>query len=241
MSLLMQCAYCTPENGKLKYLKQTHESLIATVNMERHRLIVVNNSQFPEAKSYLNEFQKSNRNVSVIHMYQNMGTAEGINAALRERNPGEYCIKLDDDLTWCSSGWVEEMERVMGDHPEIGILGLRRDDVYGELIEDGELLWNSDIMGTCTMYSPRLIDTIGALAQFSPHYGFDDTVYATRSLAAGFKNAYMKNIRIVNLDTGGTEYTEWKKREAGVYLQEASIYMDKIKNGEISYYIPFYE
>lgn len=234
MSLLAMCSYSTPENGKLAYLKQTLNSLAKTVNFDKHRLIIINNSQWDVVSKYLNEV--GTIPFTLIEPGENLGTARGINLVLRERQHGEPFLKMDDDLTWHNAGWVDDMVRVLCEHPEIGILGLKRDDVYGELIEDGELLWNSDIMGTCVMFQPDMIERIGGLVQFSEKYGYDDTIYSVRSEAAGFRNAFMKNIRITNLDEGGTEYTEWKKREASVYLQEASIYMEMIKDCRISYY-----
>jgi len=61
-----------------------------------------------------------------------------------------------------------------------------------------------------------------------------------RSECAGFKNAFMKNIRIVNLDEGGTLFTEWKKREAGEHMNEVSIVCDKYRDGTLDvYYNPF--
>jgi len=227
-ALLAMCAYCTPENGKEKYLIQTLESLRATVNFDKHRLIVINNGM--DVECLHQDWFK------LLEPGKNLGTAEGINLALRERENGEPFVKTDDDVEWLSSDWVDDMVRVLCEHPEIGILGLKRDDVYGELIEDGELLWNGDIMGTCTMFQPEMLERVGAMVQFST-YGYDDCIMSVRSEAAGFKNAFMKNIRIVNLDEGGTEFTEWKKREAGLYMTEASIYMDKIRNGEIDYYV----
>lgn len=242
MSLIAMCAYCTEENGKLKYLEQTIESLSKTVDWSKHRLFVINNSQYQPAIDFLSSSYWNGdfyENIGVKHLHENLGTARGINLAMQERKPGEFVIKCDDDWSTEHVGWVEEMEAQVNANPKIGILGLKRDDVYGQMVEDGELLWCHDIFGTCTMYNHLMIDKVGALIQCSPQYGFDDSIYSVRSEAAGFKNAFMKNIKIVNLDEGGTEYTEWKKREAGVYLQEASTLMDLIKKGDIDYFYDF--
>lgn len=238
MSLLAQCAYSTADNGKLKYMKLCHESLLDTVSLEDHPLMITNNSQYKEAIDYLDSFAKKHRNISVTHLKENIGTARGINKIIAYRGLNEPVIKMDDDWTTSHIDWVELMQSEIETNPKIGILGLRRDDVYGELIEDGNLLWNADVMGTCTMYNPLLINKIGSLQQFS-EYGYDDNLYSARSEAAGFRNAFMKNIKITNLDEGGTDYTEWKKEEAGFYLQEASVMMDKIRKGELGYYYPF--
>lgn len=237
-SLLIQCVYATKANKKLPLVKECIASLMETVNLKKHRWIVVNNSCTPETEAYLDSLPTDGLNVTVIHLKENVGTARGINIGLRTRESGELAIKLDDDLTWGQKAWVEELEYWIGKRPEIGILGLKRDDVYGNFTKEGKLLWSHDIFGTCTAYNPAMVDKIGGLCQ--PNlYGFDDNLYSARSEAAGFRNAFLPHIKITNLDKGGTEYTEWKKREAGVYLAEASILMDLIKKGEKDFYYDF--
>lgn len=235
MALIAQCFYCTEDNGKLKYAKECIQSLLETVDLTKHRLVVINQSSFTEASKWLSSVANENAGITVINLKENIGTARGINLALKQRKPNEIVTKCDDDLTWGKTGWVEDMEQAIADNPLIGILGLKRPDVYGEMIPDGDLLWCHDIMGTCTAYNPLMMDKIGGLLQFS-NYGFDDCIYSVRSEAAGFKNAFLSTVKITNIDEGGTEYTEWKKKEAGVYLQEAGIYMDMIKSGQLSYY-----
>lgn len=235
-SLIVQCVYATKDNNKLPIVKECIASLMATVNLKKHRWIMVNNSCNQETEVYLDSIPTDGLNVTIIHLKENVGTARGINIGLRTREPGEICIKCDDDLAWCSSGWVDELEVMIIKRPKIGILGLKRDDVYGDFIKEGKLLWSHDIFGTCTAYNPAMLDKCGYGFQPSENYGYDDSIWSCRSEAAGFKNAFYTVVKIVNLDKGGTTYTEWKKREAGTYLQEASIMMDMIKNGELTYF-----
>lgn len=235
MSLIVQCAYCTEENGKLKYLKECLESLFDTTNMDRHTLIIINNSPFAEAKEYLANLLLL-KPFKLITPKTNLGTAGGINLGLRERKTAQVCLKCDDDLTWGQNGWADELEDTIKEKPEIGILGLKRDDVYGEMIEDGKFLWCHDIFGTCTAYNPLMLDKVGYLVQISNFYGYDDTLISVRSEVAGFKNAFMKDIKITNLDLVETEYTRWKRREAGIYLGEVGPLCDGYRNGTISIY-----
>ncbi len=218
---------------------------MATVDLKKHRWIIINNSCTPETETYLDSLPTDGLNVTVIHLKENIGTARGINKGLYSREPGEVIIKCDDDLSWSIAGWVEELVYHINKRPDIGILGLKRDDIWQRpdhenqayrTVMEGDLEICPDIMGTCTAYNPLLMDKIGGLVQLSPVYGFDDSIYSVRSVAAGFKNAFLPYIKIINLDPGGTEYTEWKKREAGEWLTEASQYMELIKNGILSYY-----
>lgn len=238
MALIAQCIHCTDANGKLKYAKECLASLVATVDFKKNRWIIINNASSESTRTFLDMFHEehSDKNITILHLTENIGTARGINKALYSREPRQVVIKCDDDLTWGSKGWVEELEAMITKRPEIGILGLKRDDVYGQFIKEGKLLWSHDIFGTCTAYNPLMMDKVGGLTQISNLYGFDDTIYSVRSEAAGFRNAFLPHIKITNLDKGGTEYTEWKKREAGIHIQEASIMMDMIRRGEMSYY-----
>jgi GT2 family glycosyltransferase len=235
------CLYATEENGKLKYVKQCLESLCDTVDVYKHRIHLINNSQFKEAKEYISSYKSK---MTIVNLNKNVGTAKGINLALILRREGEVCIKCDDDLTWSELGWVEKMEQAIKDHPEIGICGLKRDDItqnpkhkdpnFRTIIE-GDIEWCHDIMGTCTAFNPLMLDKIGYMVQPSV-YGFDDTIMSVRSEAAGFRNCFLPKIKITNLDEGGTEYTEWKKREAGIYLEEVSLLCDYYKSGKLDVY-----
>jgi hypothetical protein len=90
-------------------------------------------------------------------------------------------------------------------------------------------------MGTCTAFNPALLDKVGVMVQPS-NYGFDDVLMSVRSIAAGFKNAFLHKIKITHLDDGKNPYCDWKKREAGVNLQEVSHLCDMIRSGQLSYY-----
>lgn len=244
-ALIAMCAYCTEENGKEKYLKQTLESLAATVSWSKHRLFIINNSQYQSAIDWLNEFNVYGMpNWNIIHSPTNIGTARGINLALELRSPGEYCIKCDDDWTTEHIGWVDELETQMLKRKDLGILGLKRDDIWQspdnpdpryKTHMEGELEICEDIMGTCTMYNPVMLDKVGFLNQPNV-YGFDDVLISVRSACAGFTNAFLPHIKITNLDIKPTKYTQWKKDEAAVYLDEVSKLCDMYREGKISYY-----
>lgn len=236
MSLLIQCVYATKDNKKLSIVKKCITSFMKTVDLSKHRWVIINNSCNKETEEYLNSLDCNG--LTIIHNKENVGTARGINQGLRMREVGEICIKLDDDIYWSKIGWADEMEEMIKERPEIGILGLKRDDVYGSFVKEGKLWWSHDIFGTCTAYNPAMIDKIGGLVQPSK-YGFDDSLYSVRSEAAGFKNAFLVNIKIKNLDNKETAYTYWKRREAVIYLTEAGTLMELIKTKQKDYYYGF--
>ena len=237
MALIAMAVHDTEENGRTKYTKECLDSLFDTVDFNKHRLFVIDNNSCLETFQYIPTKGVKGNECHFVLQLENIGTAAAINKAIQFRKPNEVVIKMDNDVVIHQSGWVDDLEQVFADNPEIGICGLKRDDVYGNFIADGKLLYGDDIMGTCTALNPALLDKIGYYNQFSV-YGYDDSLLSARSLAAGFKNAYLPHIKITHLDEGGTEYTEWKKREASQYLSEATIAIDMYRSGKIS---PYYD
>lgn len=234
--IIIMCIHDTDSNDRTRYTKECLKSLVRTVNISKHRIVLVDNNSCLETKKILNEYRGWN-NITIITLSENIGTARGINYGLRMREPNEVACKMDNDVVVHENGWADKIEKVFKKRPEIGVLGLRRDDVYGELIPDRGLLMNADIMGTCTAYNPLMLDKVGnRLNQLSPHYGGDDVLISVRSLTSGFKNAFMGDIKITHLDDGKNPYCEWKRKEAGVYLNELSIMCDLIKKGELDFY-----
>lgn len=235
-SLIAICCHDTEENDRTKYTKETLRSLVETVDWSKgHELYIIDNSSCGETKAFLKDVQNKLK-FKLITCSENVGTAKGINLALTQRKPNQVCIKMDNDVVVHQSDWVEEMEEIIAQNAQIGILGLRRDDVYGDFVQVGNLQYGDDIMGTCTALNPLLLDKVGYYFQHSKNYGFDDSNMSVRSIAAGFRNAFLPHIKITHIDTGGTVYTEWKKQEAAIWLQEASIAHDLIRRGVISYY-----
>lgn len=237
-SLIVMCCHDTEQNDRTKYTKETILSLKDTVDNHKHRIMIVDNNSCRETKEFLSDVTKDFHNLIVVTLNENIGTARGINIGIRSREPGEFVCKQDNDVIINESGWLDKMERVFKKRLEIGILGLKRSDVYGELIPDRGLLMNADIMGTCTMFNPLMLDKCGQMNQISPYYGGDDVLISVRSLAAGFKNAFLPSIKITHIDDGKNAYCEWKRREAGTHLNELSIMCDMIRKGELPY---FYE
>lgn len=224
-SLICLCAYCTPENGKESYLEQTLACLKRTVNLKCHRVFVINNGNYVRC---LNQEW-----FTLIEPGKNLGTAAGINLALKQRKQGEFVVKCDDDWTTPRAGWVEKMEKVCVGR--VGIVGLKRDDVYGTFEKEYPLWWTEDIFGTCTMYNPKMLDKVGGLMSPSV-YGYDDVCVSVRSIIAGFRNCFRVDIPIKNLDTKDTGYVHWKKKQAGVYLTEVANMIELMREGVMPIY-----
>ncbi len=258
MSLICMAVYDTEENQRENYTKRTLDSLLDTVSWIKHRIVIIDNASCQSAKDIIRIF--ANRvsiinpsAVTVITNTENLGTAKAVNKGLRLRQPGEFCIKMDNDIVVHQSFWVDDLQEAMERMPQIGILGLKRKDLQEHpsaintdqrsrllmvpqqagqrwfVVEDCK-----QVMGSCTMLSPQLLDRVGFFHQCDGLYGFDDSLMCVRSSVAGFMNCFLPQIHIDHIDPGGTEYTDWKANYAGTMLskfaQEEAVYKQGLKD-----------
>ncbi len=244
------CVYDTVENNRLRYTRECLNSLSETVDLDKHRLFIINNNSCDEATEFLIDFNNRFKS-NLINSKENIGTARGINLALSQRRKNEVCVKTDDDVVWHQKNWVEELEEVFIRDHSIGICGLKRKDIWQnpnhenpvyrttlETQDNGFILeLCPDIMGTCTALNPLLLDSLGYYSQPST-YGFDDTIISARSIASGFRNCFLPHINISHIDEGGDAYCEQKKREASEYMIEASAMIDMYRTGKLD---PYYD
>lgn len=244
MAVIAIAVFDTKENGRTELTKQTLHYLRATTDLSKHRLIIVDNNSCKETKDFLTDF-----GVEVIWNNENVGTARAINIAMRQRKDGENFIKMDNDIVCRHKGWVDELEEAISRDGTIGILGLKRKDIWQSPLHENEAYrttikslphqagerWINievcpDIMGSCTMFSSKLVETINFLYQ-KGSYAFDDTDYSYRSHLAGFTNAFLPHIEIDHVDAGGNEYTHWKQRVAGEVMADFNKRCEEYRTG----------
>lgn len=244
-TLICIAVYSTKENGRSEYTRRTLYGLLNTVDFKKHRLIVSDNGSCLQTHATYEQFRTTfdrefpSDHFKLILNGKNLGTAAAVNLGIKERKKEEFVIKQDDDVIVHANDWVDQMEEAITRHPSIGILGLKRNDLIqsptnpsidfrSELVmlphESGQR-WiiiekTKDIIGTCTMYNPALLDRIGYLYQPTV-YGHDDVIASYRSNLAGFINAFLTHVPISHIDSGKdkngneTEFIKWKKEEAG--------------------------
>lgn len=253
----------TVENGRSKYTDRTLKSLMETVDFKKHRLFISDNGSCEET----HDLYQALINWWIYHRYdfdrliiqkngENLGTAKAVNLGLKERFKNEYCIKIDNDVVIHNKRWVDEMEEAIDREPLIGILGLKRKDLwqwpgheesqyrsYLHMLphKPGER-WiiveqTKDVMGTCTMFNHLLLDKVGGLYQ-PGLYGYDDVLMCYRSNIAGFINCFLTHIHIDHIDAGGTDYSDWKHRHSGQYTKEIIEIVDGYINKSIPIMYP---
>ena len=237
-AIIAMCLHDTKENGRHELTKQCLKSLNETVN-ERHTVYLIDNgSDDPEVWDTLMYYAEKNINWKVLSLPENIGTARGINQAIRARQKGQHVVKMDNDVVIHKKDWVEDMIEAIEREPKIGVIGLKRVDLWEEPSHPNpdyrsELVMLPHLMGqywiviekvhhcigTCQMYNSALLDRIGYLWQPSL-YGYDDVLMSHRSSVAGFWNCFLPHIKIEHIDPGGTPYADWKHKESGGVTME---------------------
>lgn len=258
MALIAMAVHDTDENKRSDLTKQTLECLYDTVDFDKHRLIIIDNDSCQRTKDLLNSIGtwRYSENLPLLFTNsENVGTAKAINQALRLRKPGEYVVKMDNDVIIDTTGWIDDMEDVIHRMPKIGILGLKRNDLgestYSvntdlrsrllEVPHENGQRWRvveecKHIMGTCTMLNPALLDRVGFFYQMDGLYGFDDSLLCVRSNVGGFLNCFLHGIDIDHIDPGQTDYQVWKSQHARGLLDKYGETERRYRSGELDIY-----
>ena len=242
--LIAMAVQDTEENGRTWMTEATLYSLAKTVNWDKHRLIVVDNGSCEATQEIYAQVRCDCWDpipcYALIRNDENLGTAAAINQAWVRREPGEHCVKMDNDVVIHQAGWADWMEDVFARDPEIGIVGLKRKDLlecpwsdkpeYKSTIrmlphEPGQRWLVVErvrhVIGTCQGYSSALLDKIGYLTQPSL-YGFDDSLAAVRAKVAGFQSVFLCGFELDHLDPGGDDYCDWKLAQSRKYFAQCN-------------------
>jgi len=238
----------TEQNDRSKYTKECLNSFLDTVDLDKHRLFISDNGSCSETQEIYTDFlnkAKYNKNITFSFNGINLGTANAINLGIKTRQFKEHVCKADNDVFWHNSSWADQIEYVFRDYENVGVCGLKREDVWQNTehenplyrtFMDGRIEVCDDIIGTCTGLNYRLLDKVGYFNQPSGKYGGDDVLMSARSISSGFKNCFLPHIKITHLDDGQNPYCDWKKKEAGFYLQEIGMMVEMYKNGRLNTY-----
>ncbi len=260
MALIAMAVYDTEENKRTELTKRTIDSLLSTVDFNRHRMYIVDNGSCQATQDLYKQYiadsvcEGMKYPITVIFLKENIGTARAINQAWKLREPGEHCIKMDNDVVINQAGWIDEMEAAIKADPLIGQVGLKRKDCWENPSHDNpdyksELVmlphiageqWRivekvKHVIGTCVMHSYTLLDKVGYLYQPSL-YGYDDVIMSHRSQLSGFYNCFLPHINIDHIDQGETAYQGWKEKHSGEQTQNVIQLVRDMHNGIKSIY-----
>jgi len=240
------------------------ESYLATCSPDVAELHVVDNGSTDGMQEWLveNTSRLADKDVHCHFNDLNMGTAVAINSVWAKRSPVQHCMKIDSDVVWKQDKWLDRMVEVFQYAGNVGIVGLKRRDVWENpghpdvfyrtrLIDlyraDGSTFvieQANHVIGTCWLVRSSLINVIGALKQ-PGQYGFDDALYCLRANLAKYASVFLPDIEIEHIDPGeaGTDinaiYTRWKHTSAQTDMSEYEKLRDAYHKGERPIYESF--
>jgi GT2 family glycosyltransferase len=244
MSLISVAIYDRECSGRTEVTGRFLENMRDTVDWTRHRIFLIDNNSCQQTKEVIAWFLKyEGIDCTVITNTENVGTAKAINQGWAYRRPGEFCLKVDNDIEIHQQGWIEEMEDVIKRDPSIGVVGLKRKDCEERADHPEHNLRSTlmqlphkpgqnwiiverahHVMGTCHLVNPALIDKIGGYFQVGV-YGWDDCLYCLRAHLAEFKTVFLPHIDLdhlyeVDLVGASTDYALWKQKHAGDNIED---------------------
>ncbi len=252
MALIAMAVYCTEENKKDDYLYHVLDQIKRTVDSSKHELYLCVNGATRETEETLRWYSSGCVDgivAKVIRNDSNIGTARAINKAWKLRQPGQHCIKMDDDIAINIPDWADELEEAIRRDPKIGQVGLKRKDCW-EWPSHERADWRSElhmlphvpgepwqivekvkhVIGSCVMHSAALLDKVGYLYQPSL-YGYDDVIMSHRTHLAGFYSCFLPHINIDHIDPGDTPYQDWKQKHSAEQTQGVIDLVHEMYNG----------
>ncbi len=179
-------------------------SLEATVALDEHELIIIDDASSDETRQFLESF--SDR-YTVLRNEENEGFAKSNNKAAQQAT-GEYLLLLNTDLE-LTPGWLEPMIETRVSHLKTGAVGNIQRNFATKLVDHAGIFFNLDGMPThawknrkrapggnwkernavtaaCLLISRSLFETIGG---FDESYlnGMEDVDLCVRLKQAGYR------------------------------------------------------
>ncbi len=167
------------------------------------------------------EYLKSLSWVTLLENGSNLGFVRGNNAAIRVADPQDDILLLNNDIEILQDGWLEEMQRVAYEQPEIGIVGCRQILPNGQFLHAGTYMprsvwWGQQIgslekdvnqyglnrevegvVGACMYIKREVISTVGVLDEDFFSY-FEDTDYCLRAREAGYRTVCAGGVTLLH-------------------------------------------
>lgn len=188
-------------------IKNLSSILNSSDDFEMH---IIDNGSTDNTWKYLQSL-KDSRILSKARLNANYGQVYAINLNLLKRRSSQYFISVDNDVYIETKDWISRFLKVFETFPEIGLLGIQREQVNTEplppvvpKVKDGifylELdnstpdIWKNYIPGACICLSPQLLKEIGYLCEENC-YGDIELSNRVNNYTA-FKSGFVTNISV---------------------------------------------
>jgi glycosyltransferase involved in cell wall biosynthesis len=131
-------------------------------------LYIIDNGSIDGTRDYLKSL-KDNRIKEIKLLDENYGLIYAANYGISKRKKGQPLVNIDQDVHITSKNWVKNLESVVKEFPEVGLIGNvrsgyfeERNAKYEEIIRNGVKLWKSNFILGCMMYHPaHVMDKLG--------------------------------------------------------------------------------
>lgn len=226
--LLVVCVNDTPENTRNEVTDPCINSMLNTVELDRHKLVLVDNgSTDPRTIALLDRVSK-HRGVELIRLPENKYATYAYNVAIKRYDPAgnnQIFVRIENDVVFQTDDWAEIIwETFDAAHKKDFPLGLLStlpvnlpkgwERVHVLEGADGPiiLLEAGEVPGYTTAFHPDLLRSLGYL-QSAGRY-IEDVITSDRALTAGYRLGYIsrENVLALHIDTveGRPAYQKWK-------------------------------
>jgi len=224
----MKCDIVMPVWNNKELTSQCLDSVFENTDCD-YRVIIIDNASDESTLAYLNDVKNSHPDkIALIRNQVNLGFTKAVNQGIANSSDGYVCILNNDVIVF--SGWLSEMMRIAESSKDIGIVnpsnnfGAKKPrdktlEQYAKDKTDGKKgLWveTATPVGFCYLIKREVINRIGMFDErFNPGY-FEDTEYALRARAAGYKAVFAKGAFVFHI-----EHTSFKKRGLNRFFKQS--------------------
>lgn len=214
-----QVLICTPTWNKAHFLRTMLHDVAASAGDISYRHVVVDNGSADDTRRVCADF-----GVERLHNLDNVGIAQALNQCVAMLELGQRFMKLDDDVTFLGTGWLDEMTRVLDGNESIGGVAIPRHgreadqatgniDVSGVWVIDSDQNWWTN----CVLYRWEAMQALGSFWQ-PGLYGYEDVLTGARLRMLGWRTVYLASYRVVHHGEYETkrepvEYRQWKLKQ----------------------------
>ncbi|GJH13032.1 hypothetical protein CBA19CS11_29360 [Caballeronia novacaledonica] len=248
---LLLCVNDTPENGRWECTVRALTSIGITVDLQQHPLWIIDNgSTCPNTARFLDVWCRDqlsqNARLRVFRLPQNLYATYAFNRLLAMTPPGDYVIRMENDIEFHSLDWPTTLVRFLA-LSGFGLvstkpldltskaLGIPAVDVCGTRVQVVD-----EVPGYCTAIGPSLRLELGSL--FSVGQYIEDVLTSKRAMSLGYRAAYIDSseVRCFHVDRVASDsYLSWKVQAVAAEKQAMHDALAEWAGGGRSPYIPF--
>jgi predicted O-methyltransferase YrrM len=248
---LLMCISDTPGNARWECTVRALTSVGITANLQEHSLWIVDNgSTCPNTARFLDVWCRDqldqNAQLRVFRLSKNMYATYAFNRLLAMCSPGDYVIRLENDIEYHSANWPATLMRFLS-MSGFGLvsakpvdLPLKAQDVPAEDICGVRVQVVTEVAGFCTAISPSLRLELGAFACAGRY--IEDVITSRRAISMGFRAAFVDPavVRCFHVDRRASdEYHRWKQTAVKEEWEAMTHAMTDWGPSSRSVYVPF--